>query len=483
MRLHVNFSVVLPLFARVVRELQQHHGVTAHSSFLYGRDSLADLRRLGLSTEYARTLTGYLETFDEHAPPDLEFLRQKEREYGHLYLMVAGCRFIGSFEHRRALRLLEAGFRLIEGLFDEFRPDAVVSDGVACTMSYIQYAVAQRRGIPFLTVAPARVNNRFYVIRNRQDRYERVDELFAAYKREGLPAAARDDAQAFIDHFRGVQLKPQYFLEYAHPPRIDLGSLKTLATLVHRRYLLDRRNYLLAPLHQALLGRFVRLAKTYVLDPGHFEQPVDGERFVFFPLHFQPEMTTLVLAPYCVDQIAVVENVAKTLPIDHRLYVKEHKASLGRREIGYYRRLKRIPNVRLISPHVDSHDLIRRASAVCVLSSTVGWEAILYGKPVVTLGDVFYNSYDPVQHVTSYHALPAAFARAVQQPHDPELLLKYVAANLFGTYEGDAYFTPGGSNPSLRDANIARLAAVLAAELGLQPSLSPSFPPEHVVHR
>ena len=63
--------------------------------------------------------------------------------------------------------------------------------------------------------------------------------------------------------------------------------------------------------------------------------PPSGAPYVYVPLHFQPEMTTLVLAPFCVDQIAVIENVAKTLPIDHRLYVKEHKASLGRRPFGY----------------------------------------------------------------------------------------------------------------------------------------------------
>src|SRR4051812_24483278 len=132
MRLHVNFSVVLPLFARIVRELQDY-GVTDCSSFLYGRDSLPELRECGVSIEHARTLTDFLDRFDENAEPDLEYLRQKEREYGdpNLYLMIAGCRFVGTFEHRRALRLLEAGFRLIEQLFDEFRPDAVVSDGVA----------------------------------------------------------------------------------------------------------------------------------------------------------------------------------------------------------------------------------------------------------------------------------------------------------------------------------------------------------------
>jgi hypothetical protein len=353
-------------------------------------------------------------------------------------------------------------------LFDEFSPDAVVSDGVACTMSFVQYAVAARRGIPFLTVAPARINNRFYVIRNRRDRYERVEALYGQYKRCGLPDASRSEAEGYLEHFRGVKLKPQYFVDFAQPPRVDFQSVRTFSSLIYRRYVLDRRNYLLAPAHQALLGRVTRLMKTYALDPGHFVQPVAGEKFVFFPLHFQPEMTTLVLGPYCVDQIAVIENVAKTLPIDHVLYVKEHKASLGRRPFGYYRRLRRIPNVRLISPYVDSHDLIRASSAVCVISSTVGWEALLYEKPVITLGDVSYNAFDLVRHVRAFDDLPAVFATAIHRfVPDRELLLKFIAANLNGTYEGDAYFTPGAHNPSTRPDNVRRIARVLAEELGL----------------
>lgn len=480
MRLHINYSVVLPFFARVVAELQAHHGVTATSGFLYGIDTIPELQAAGVPADTVQTLTQFLRTFDVNAEPDLEYLRRKEAEYGdpNLYLMVAGCRFIGSFEHRKALRLLESGFRLFEQQFDEFRPDAILSDGVACTMSYIQYAIARKRGIPFLTLAAARVTDRFYIIRNRRDRYERVEALFEQYKRDGLPGHLREQAQEFLDTFRGVKQKPKYYLEYAQPPKVDYASLRTIRELLHRRSL-DPDNYLLQSPWRALGGRVTRLAKNYVFDPGHFERPEPGEKFVFFPLHFQPEMTTLVLGPYAVNQVAVVENLAKTLPIDHRLYVKEHKASLGRREMGYYRRLRSIPNVRLISPYADSHDLITQSSAVCVISSTVGWEALLYEKPVVSIGDVFYNAYDGVQCVDSYAALPAAFGRAIREyTPDRELLLKYIAANIEGTYPGDAYFTPGGSNPGLRAENIKIVAQAVAFELGLAPSPRPA----HVVH-
>ena len=50
---------------------------------------------------------------------------------------------------------------------------------------------------------------------------------------------------------------------------------------------------------------------------------------------------------------------------------------------------------------------------------------------------------------------------------DEELLLKYVAANIEGTYEGDAAYAPGGSKMCVNTENIKRLSDAVAAEIGL----------------
>ena len=36
-------------------------------------------------------------------------------------------------------------------------------------------------------------------------------------------------------------------------------------------------------------------------------------------------------------------------------------------------------------------EVLKKAELVITLNSTVGIEALLYGKPVLTLGDAFYN--------------------------------------------------------------------------------------------
>lgn len=79
--------------------------------------------------------------------------------------------------------------------------------------------------------------------------------------------------------------------------------------------------------------------------------------------------------------------------------------SIGRNGLGLLRRVRRRANVVLVEPHTSSHELILRADAIAVISSTVGLEALLYGKPVLTLGDPFYAGYGLTLDVGSFAEL------------------------------------------------------------------------------
>ena len=94
MRAHVNFNVMIPLFAPVMRDLQERYGLQSYSGFVYGRDGRADMKECGLDTAGVRVFSEFLEQFGEQQPADMDYLRQKEREYGAptLYTLIAACR-------------------------------------------------------------------------------------------------------------------------------------------------------------------------------------------------------------------------------------------------------------------------------------------------------------------------------------------------------------------------------------------------------
>ena len=56
------------------------------------------------------------------------------------------------------------------------------------------------------------------------------------------------------------------------------------------------------------------------------------EKFILFPLHVQPEQSIDVAGRPFTDQIAYIKQLAKILPIDIVLVVKEHTHALGSRE-------------------------------------------------------------------------------------------------------------------------------------------------------
>ena len=121
--------------------------------------------------------------------------------------------------------------------------------------------------------------------------------------------------------------------------------------------------------------------------------PAQGERYVYFPLHLQPEMTTDTLGHAYCDQLLAVEELVRRLPEDVWVYLKENPKQTGRmREPSFHARLARIPRTRYLPIQTSSFDLIRGSEAVATITGTAGWEALQMGKPVLCFGSAWYRS-------------------------------------------------------------------------------------------
>jgi capsule polysaccharide export protein KpsC/LpsZ len=107
------------------------------------------------------------------------------------------------------------------------------------------------------------------------------------------------------------------------------------------------------------------------------------------------------------DQCHLVELLAKSIPFDWKVLVKEHPGTLVARvrPLSFYRRLKKIPNVCIASIDADMHQLISNAEMVAVITGTAGWEAILRGKPVITFTDNMWDVLSLSRKCTNIEAL------------------------------------------------------------------------------
>ncbi|MFT5171228.1 MAG: hypothetical protein ACI9BD_001000 [Candidatus Marinamargulisbacteria bacterium] len=116
-------------------------------------------------------------------------------------------------------------------------------------------------------------------------------------------------------------------------------------------------------------------------------------KFVYFPLHLQPELTTASLGSVYVDQVRAIEDLAEMLPEDMLIYVKENpKQWEAMRPPDFFQRLAQIPKVRLVSVDVDTYALIQKCQFVAVVTGTAGWEAVTGGRNVLTFGLAWYNN-------------------------------------------------------------------------------------------
>jgi hypothetical protein len=461
------------LFVPVHRVLRDRYRVDAFGGTVWGQDQASFLAARDVDYDPLVIFTrDVLEPSEKNAAPDVDFLRDREERYGiSIHRMIWSERnLLEGRSYERVLALTEQLFRVVEGALQRFEPSFLFSEDVGCLTSYVHYAVARGLGIPFWRIGSARMPGLLSVYSGAPQEWNLTKDKHAEIRARGLTDEERQSAEAFLTRFRERPERPTGMRTRARLPIADKQDLERLA-LLSRRYLMEPRNPTLTSPAKALRQRAVRLVRNQAsrsLD--YFDHPSNGERYVLYPIHFQPEASTLVQAPYYLDQEALIEDISKSLPVGYRLYVKEHVSNRGRRSQAFYKRLRETFGVRLLGPDEDTWQLIRNAAAVAVITGTVGWEGLLFGKPVVTFGDVFYNEC-PLTHragLVPKDEWYRVFRKAIfRHEHDEERLLEFVAAVAASSRPGFVK-NPTTFPAVLEQENVERIADALAWGAGLR---------------
>jgi hypothetical protein len=144
----------------------------------------------------------------------------------------------------------------------------------------------------------------------------------------------------------------------------------------------------------------------------YFQNPVKNEHYVYMPLHLIPESTTFVKAPFYVNELFLIEQISKSLPITWKLYVKEHQAMIGERSFQFYKKIKQFPNVRLVQFNFydDPKPWIENAKGVITISGSTAYEAAILGKKSVVFADVPFKLIEGVTKVDTFEKLASSFA-------------------------------------------------------------------------
>lgn len=155
---------------------------------------------------------------------------------------------------------------------------------------------------------------------------------------------------------------------------------------------------------------------------------VKGVCSVYFPLHYQPELTTMPLGGQYVNQIKAIKLISDALPADGVLLVKEHPSvfsyntggNVNFRSGSYYEWISRIPKVCLVHPAESSGLLQSSASFTACITGTAGLEAFINGRRVLVFGEAAYRNAPNVFHISDINLAEVLSAHFVQEEVPPK---------------------------------------------------------------
>jgi len=398
---------------------------------------------------------------------DVDRLRAKEREYGISFnrLLYADRHLLEGRSFEERLRLLEVLFSTVEEAYDQHQSEFILTEDVSCLTSYVHWVVARHRGIPFHSIAQGILRDTIAIHSSPMQHLGSVEERFDALQQRELTTEERHQANTWLEEYYERPRRPSGASAFDRLPVANLVDFERVVQQA-RRYAQERHNPTLYPPGWAVKRRARRLINQQATK--HlFEAPKPGERYFLFPIHYQPEASTLIRGLYYIDQPAVIDDIAKSLPVGTRLYVKEHYANRGRWPAEFYNRIRSTHAVRLLSPDTNTWQLIQGCDAVIAITSRMGWEGVLADKPVFTFGETFYNCF-PL--VTRLGAHPKdAWSRVIRETLETfapnrDLVLRYIAAlqaSLYPGFKGNPQTFPGVMDPGNLDKLTDAVESVL----------------------
>jgi len=150
----------------------------------------------------------------------------------------------------------------------------------------------------------------------------------------------------------------------------------------------------------------------------NFKRKIDSEKpFIYFPLHSEPERALSIASPFYTNQIEVITQIAKSLPVEYQLLVKEHPIMevKGVRSVSDYKELMKLPNVQLMHTSIKQEEFYKKCALVISIGGTSAFECGFYGKPSIVFAETLFSNLSFVYKLQSPEELPNAIRSSLQK--------------------------------------------------------------------
>lgn len=363
---------------------------------------------------------------------------------------ILRCRLLRSLSRDEARLHLYSTRDAIAKVLDELKPDLVISEVVDQFLIDLLRHECNQRSIPFYGLVVSFINGYFRItgrgeksqIRNnvKDDEVEKVLSRLVSVDYTPSFVKGRAAGWSLWKNLFYRLYKSNLKIPYFYAKRYFSGELYNYHYWAS--YVSALENYHLFP--RIKLGK----NSSLLVD----EQKQTKKPRIYIPLQMYPEATI----EYWCDELEVINynevllQLVRKLSEDFEIIVKEHPNVLGLRNPSLYDQLNEIDGVFFCETFSGSNDLVGISDAVLVWTGSVGFEAALRGKPVLTMTEPYYMSGDRFKLIdlnTCTKDINDFIKSTKDIPIDHRSMIKYVLHGLApGKYKND--FSWSASNKS-----------------------------------
>jgi len=363
----------------------------------------------------------------------LEYFSHIERDF---YIISDRYSFFPkSFRTRK--RLFRYGLRYWLDFFAKNKIDAIFTPCAPHNFpDYTAFHVAKYLNIPVLMTTDVMINDHVLILSDYREvikvpenymENDSDEKIIATIPPKLYNNAFRESIQINISkHYNDRSLGLKNLNDFNDENFVEKKKIAKRAKLKNRlkKYFSTspyrprfKANFAMNRQYSDFVRRFFRIVRSFTLKKlkSDYEAlaitPDLNINYIYFAMHLTPERTTQPEAEVFEDHLLAIEILAKSVPKDWLIYVKENPGQASRkinfingkgyRDISDYKDFTRHPNVRLIRQNIKSSELIQKAKIVSSLRGSVGWESLAQGKGCITFGNAFYSACRSAYRVSS----------------------------------------------------------------------------------
>ncbi len=289
----------------------------------------------------------------------------------------------------------------LKQIFTTFNPNIIIMPNMAGSSHVVTYHLAKKKNIKVITVNDTKVAGIYSIVHdpNNSDGYF-INHLKNS-KNKKKNHKNLNLARKYIKESRS-SIKTFAYMDQVQPPISITNLLRDIKNISREivAYFIYNKSFKIHKIKGVGINHDYRPPKILIRDfisltinrfksmRIKYDNIDDLKNFAYYPLQYQPEVTTELQGPWCANQFEIIRMTALSLPADMKLVVKEHPIMIGLRDYTEYKKIKNLLNVYLVNPFTNQNKLLNKAKVVINSNGSIIAESAFCKVPVVQLGMV-----------------------------------------------------------------------------------------------